>query len=171
MKKIFIYMIFFLSSSVIFYFVSTKLEESKLKNITYKNSTIYNFTYVKKNSQKIIVKGEKLIDNQKNVLIQNMKAYINDKNKNIKISSEKAIYDKKDLLNLENNVNITTNDMVLNTDYLTVNFNKDIAYNFTDNKIFSKNMTISGKNLFFDIKKDLLKLEKVKTIIKEEKID
>lgn len=164
-------MIFFLSSSVIFYFVSTKLEESKLKNITYKNSTIYNFTYVKKNSQKIIVKGEKLIDNQKNVLIQNMKAYINDKNKNIKISSEKAIYDKKDLLNLENNVNITTNDMVLNTDYLTVNFNKDIAYNFTDNKIFSKNMTISGKNLFFDIKKDLLKLEKVKTIIKEEKID
>jgi len=149
-----------------FHIISQKLEKSKLKNISYEKSTIYNFTFVSKNSEKIIVKGKKLIDNISNIYAEDITSFI-EKNGMI-IKSKTATYDKKNILKLEKNVNISTKDMNLFTDYIIINFKKNIAYNFNKNKIVSKKMITTGKNLLFNFKRDFLILKSVRTKIIEE---
>jgi lipopolysaccharide assembly outer membrane protein LptD (OstA) len=164
-KKAIIYTVIFSSAAFILNFINTKLEKSQLKNLTYQQAQIYDFTLISKNSEKMIIKGDLLTDKIKYLEGKNVKAKIIKNKDVVDIKAEKAIFDKKNTLLLEDNVEISKKDLKILTPQLTFNTQESIAYNNTDNTILSTKMKTTGKDIFIDLKKEILKLKDVKTQI------
>lgn len=147
-------------------FINTQIEKSKIKDLSYKQARIFNFTLVSKNSKKIIVKGEVLIDKIKYLEGKNINADILEENNIVNIKAKSGIFDKKEIINLKDNVKVSTKGVKLLTSRLTFNLRKNLAYNNQRSEIIAKNMRTSGINLLMDLKQEKIFLEKAKTEIK-----
>ncbi len=162
-KKAFIYTLILGFISLIINFVNTQIEKSKIKDLSYKQAKIFNFTLVSKNSKKIIVKGSLLIDKIKYLEGKNIDADILEEKGIINIKAKNGKFDKKEIIYLEDNVEILTKGLKLLTSKLTFNIKQNIAYNNQFNEIITKNMRTTGKNLLINLKKEKIFLKKVKT--------
>ena len=165
-KKAFIYTLIFSFISLMINFINTQIEKSKIKDLSYKQARIFNFTLVSKNSKKIIVKGEVLIDKIKYLEGKNINADILEENNVVNIKAKSGIFDKKEIINLKDNVKVSTKGVKLLTSRLTFNLRKNLAYNNQRSEIIAKNMRTSGINLLMDLKQEKIFLEKAKTEIK-----
>ncbi|EDP73736.1 LPS export ABC transporter periplasmic protein LptC [Hydrogenivirga sp. 128-5-R1-1] len=168
-KKALIYTFIFGIIALIINLINNQLEKSKIKNLSYKEARIYDFTLVSKNSKKIIVKGNILIDKIYYIEGKYINADIVEPDKTINIKADTGKFDKKKLVELQDNVIVSTKGLNLLTSRLIFNIKKSIAYNNQTNKIITKNMKTFGKHLFIDLKKEKIILKKVKTQVYGEK--
>ncbi len=166
MKKVFLFTVIFFLGAFLFGIIIKKIEFGKIKSITFEGSKIQDFVLVNKNSNKTYFVGEKAIETEKYFIISNLSGYIEKSNRKTYISSEKANLNKKEnLAKLYKNVKITMNSTNLLTTELTINLKKQIAYGNDLCKITTGKSLTTGKNIFINLKREILKLENVKTII------
>ncbi len=153
--------------SVIFSQITELFKKEKLKNLRYKSGVIEDFTLIGINKDHYILKGRKIIEKEKEFVIDGFYLIYKTSNEDIQIMAEKGIYKKnKDTLDLFHNVRIFTQNLKLYTSFLTVLVNERRAFNSDLVTIKGKEMYTEGKNLFINLKEETLKLEDVKTVFR-----
>ena len=164
-SKIISYTVIFFVLVLLFSQISQMFEKAELKNISYKKGEIYNFILSGINSDRYILRGEKLIQDEGKFIINSFNLeYMRDR-ENIFIRSDKGIYNTaKDILDLEGNVKIVSENLSIETDILKILVKERRAFNTKPVKMYSGNMETFGRNIFIDLKEEMLKLENVKTV-------
>lgn len=166
MKKIFLFLVIFFLGAFFLGIVLKKLEYSRVKSVKFSGSKIYNFILVNKNHNKMYFEGKKAIEIGENLEIFYLNGYIGKQNKKTYISSEKAILDKSNKkIILYENVNINSGNINLNTKKLNIDLEKQVAYGNDFCKITTENSKTLGREVFINLKHEVLKLKHVKTII------
>lgn len=162
-KKSFLFFLILLVSSLIFKEVSDYLDKQKLlENLKYTSNTIENFYLVSKSDYTYTLKGYKLLEKRNKFYIENPDVNYFGEKGSFNIKSKKGLYDVKEkMITFYSGVNFKSKDIWMETEYIFIDTEKKIAYNDISTTIFSENMTTKGRNLFLDIDKEILKLDKV----------
>jgi len=155
--KIISYSVIFFVLVLLFSQISQIFEKTK--------GEIFNFTLSGTNSDRYILSGKKLIqENGKFVIDQFNLQYIKN-GENVFIRSEKGVYHTdKDILDLEGDVRIVSQNLSIETDILKILVKERRAFNTKPVKMYSGDMETFGSNIFINLKEEMLKLENVKTI-------
>jgi len=166
LKKIFLFLAIFLLGAFFLGVVLKKLEYGRVKSVEFSGSKIYDFILVNKNHNKMYFEGKKAIETGQNFKVFYLNGYIERQNKKTYISSKKAILDKRNKkIILYENVNINSDNINLNTKKLNIDLEKQVAYGNDFCKITTENSKTLGKEVFINLKQEVLKLKHVKTII------
>ncbi|WP_456465462.1 LPS export ABC transporter periplasmic protein LptC [Persephonella sp.] len=164
-SKIISYTVVFFILVMVFSQVSQIFEKTKLKNVNYKKGEIYNFTLSGVNSDRYILKGKSIIQEGENFIINSFNLEYIKNGENIFIHSDKGIYDEgKDILNLEGNVRIVSENLSIETELLKILVKERRAFNTKPVKMYSGSMETLGNNIFINLREEMLKLENVRTI-------
>ena len=167
-KKFAFYFLVILLSSFIFKEISDYLDKQKfLENLRYTDNTLENFYIVSKSNQTYILKGSKMIDKKDEYFIENpVLQYFGEKG-SFTLTSEKGLYNNENkTAKFYENVSFQSKDVQMKTEYITIDTQKKLAYNDLPTTVSSKNMITTGKNLFLDFDKEVLKLDNVNTQIR-----
>ena len=163
--KIISYTIIFFVLVLVFNQISQMFEKEKLKNIKYKKGEIENFIISGVNSDRYILKGKKLIQEDGRFLISTFNLEYMKNGENIFIHSNEGIYNTgRDILDLIGNVKVVSQNLTLETDILKILVKERRAFNTKPVKMYSGEMETFGSNIFINLKDEMLKLENVKTI-------
>ncbi len=166
-KKVFFILTVIFVGSFLFKEIQDRYTKSKISSLNFGKSEIKDFLVVGKGRNRFIVRGLKLIDEGSQMYIdQFLLSYIKEGDV-MNITSKKAIYSKKkNNLLLAGNVSFISKDINIETPVVSIDLKKKIAENDNDVMIKIKDFTTYGKNLFIDLKNDILQLEKVKSIVR-----
>ncbi len=166
-KKIFPILLIVFIGSFLFKEIQDRYTRSKILSLNFGKSEIQDFLVVGKGKNRFIVRGLKLIDEGSQMYIDKfLLSYIKEGDA-MNIKSEKAIFSKENnTLLLDGNVNFLSKDLIIETPVVKIDLLKKVAENDNDVLIKIKTFTTYGKNLFVDLKNDILQLEKVKSIIR-----
>jgi len=144
-----------------------KIDYGRVKSIKFSGSKIYDFTFVKKNSNKLFFKGNKAIEKSGKLYINNLNGYVEKNKEKMFISSKLAVIFKRERKAvLSEDVNIKQQDLVLHTQKLNIDFKRNVAFNTEKNTIKMKNMETKGNSIFIKFDEETLRLRNVKTTIK-----
>ncbi len=163
--KIISYTVIFFILVLLFSQISQIFEKTELKNISYKKGEIYNFIISGIDTDSYILRGDKLIQDDGKFIIASFNLEYLKNGENIFIRSDKGIYNTaKDILDLEGNVRIVSQNLSIETEILKILVKERRAFNTKPVKMYSSNMETFGSNIFINLKKEMLKLENVKTV-------
>jgi len=141
------------------------LLKNEIQNIKYDYQLITDFILIGKSNEDFFLKGKELLEKGKTLNIKVFKLTYYKEGKPIYISSKKGIYFKdKKILKLIENVNIKDSRMKMFTEELLIHTEKDTAETDKDITILSEKMKTNGKRAFIDIKHEIIKVYKAKTI-------
>lgn len=150
--------IIFLSQELKYMFTSNQNSSDLQIEFTNSKSTIITTTGITKE-----LTASKIEQYPKYKLFFNPNMKIYDKNSTKKITAKNAkLLDKEKLLKLKNDVVIITNTTKFNSNELNYDINKEIATNSSPYTLTTKDSSGSGKNLYFDIKNNIIKSNKIK---------
>jgi len=168
--KIIFVLLVFLVSVLILNKVNELLMKSQISDIKYDYQLITNFILIGKGEKNYHLKGEKLKEKDNVVTIEKFDLTYYKEEKPIYINSEKGIYFRsKKLLKLIKDVNIKDENMKMLTDELDVFTDKDIAKTDKDITILSKDMKTTGRRAVIDLRRESIRLWKVKTLVNGER--
>ena len=163
--KIISYTVIFFILVMLFSQISQMFEKAELKSISYRKGEIYNFVISGIDSDRYVLKGEKLIQDDGKFIIDSFNLEYKKDGENIFIRSDRGIYNTaKDILDLEKNVRIVSENLTIETDILKILVKERRAFNTKPVKMYSGNMETLGSNIFINLKEEMLKLENVKTV-------
>ena len=166
-NKILFYPLLFFVASLILSQITDLFEKERLKELRYQEGIIKDFTLIGINNDRYILKGKKMLEKEKELIIDNFNLTYKTPQEDIHVLAEKGIYYKnKDTLNLIDNVKISTHNLKLQTSFLTILVNERRAFNSDFTTITSKDMLTQGKNVFINLKEETIKLEEVKTVFR-----
>ena len=163
--KIISYTAIFFVLVLLFSKISQIFEKAELKNINYRKGEIYNFIISGIDTDRYILKGKKLIQDDGKFIIDSFNLQYLKNGENIFIRSDKGIYNTaKDILDLKGNVKVVSQNLSIETDLLKILVKERRAFNTKPVKMYSNNMETYGNNIFINLKEEMLKLENVKTV-------
>ncbi|WP_457642502.1 LPS export ABC transporter periplasmic protein LptC [Persephonella sp.] len=159
--------IVFLVSVFILNEINKYMTGESLSKIKYTDAQINDFLLIGRNSDKFVLKGNKLIEKEDRILIDLFKLdYIKD-GEPFKIDAEKGVYFKnRDILKLSNNVKIRTDRFILETSILYIFTKKRVAKSNQKVHLYSENMDTIGKGLFINLKKEKMIIKDVRTVFR-----
>ncbi|MCX7738039.1 MAG: LPS export ABC transporter periplasmic protein LptC [Hydrogenothermaceae bacterium] len=168
LKKLFksslVYMAIFSLSGFLVSQVINLMEKEEISRLGYRNSKIEGFILSSVGKENYTMEGKSIVDYGRKIYINSPIINIKDRDGKTEVKSKEALYfPNKETVFLLGDVMINSDDTVLSTQRLVILVQKSLAYNDTDNTIYSKNIRIEGKNLLFDIKSKNMMLNKVKT--------
>lgn len=163
-KNIFVYLAVFSLLGLVVNQVISFMEEREISPLAYRTSKIENFLLHSVGRESYIMKGDSMVDYGKRIHITSPTITVDEGSGKTEIKSKEAFYfPVKEMVFFIGDVVVNSGSTTLNTQKLVILMGESLAYNDTDNRIFSKGVKIDGKNLFFDMKKKNILLDRVKT--------
>jgi LPS export ABC transporter protein LptC len=164
--KIVFIILLFLVSVLTVNKVNELLMKSQIQNIKYDYQLITDFILIGKGEKNYHLKGKSLKEKDNVINIEKFDLTYYKDEKPIYINSEKGIYFRnKKILKLFKNVNIKDEKMKMQTEELNVFTDKDIAKTDKGIVILTNEMKTTGKRAVIDVRKERIRLWKVKTLV------
>ena len=168
-NKTFLLVLIFLIISYIFNQINDYIERENLNKLRYTNNTIENFIYISKSDKEYKLTGKKMVKVKDNVHIEKPHLIYKSNHKSFDLTGDLATYygDKK-IVGIYNDVKVFSKNLQLTTDKLFIDTDKKLVYNYSQNYILSDKMQTVGKNLFFYLEEESMRLQNVKTTVRGE---
>ncbi len=158
----------FISTAYILSELTKVFQKKQVVGLIYKESTIKNFIMAGVGEERFLLKGKEIIDKKNIIKMYDIEFEYKRETAPIFLKSKYAnIYIDNKLVELKDELLITIGNVSIFTPSLNIFLDKKIATNTEEVTVKSdEKVYTTGKNLYIDIEKNILKLENVKTVIR-----